>query len=370
MKIRIRGPTGQSTHSFSDSATIGELQNAIIEQTTLQSFDIKYGYPPKPLDLGGFDKATTLTDLELRLDGEQLIVSQSLQTPLEPVPAPVHEEAAHPKFSTNNANNAHPRLSQEASSSRQYSTFSSNNFGKSASSPSVKSQKSLSMTRKQQSKGMDPPEIPVPTHGATMALRVMPDDNSCLFRAFNTAFLGDMDNVVELRSIIAQSIQSNPNTYSEVVLDQKPDDYCRWIQTPDAWGGSIELGILSNHFGIEICSIDVKTLRVDRYNEGMAKRCVLVYSGIHYDTIALSPSDPPHVKALAPPEYDTKVFDAVDHVVLKTAVTLCTVLRDQHYYTDTAGFTLKCNDCEFTAKGQIEAAEHAQETKHKGFDEA
>ena len=85
--------------------------------------------------------------------------------------------------------------------------------------------------------------------------------------------------MTELRSIIAQNIQANKDTYSAVVLDQQPDDYCRWIQSEDAWGGAIELDILSKHFDIEISSIDVQTLRTDRFNERSAKRCILVYSG-------------------------------------------------------------------------------------------
>lgn len=89
----------------------------------------------------------------------------------------------------------------------------------------------------------------------------MPDDNSCLFRAFGTAVLpGDDLSMPELRSIIASTIQGDPETYTKVVLEQNPDDYCRWIQTQDAWGGAIEAGILSKFFDIEICSIDVKVL--------------------------------------------------------------------------------------------------------------
>jgi ubiquitin thioesterase OTU1 len=87
----------------------------------------------------------------------------------------------------------------------------------------------------------------------------MPDDNSCLFRAFGTAVLpGDDLSMPELRSLVAAAIQAQPDIYTQVVLEQNPDDYCIWIQTEDAWGGAIELTILSQHFDIEICSIDVQ----------------------------------------------------------------------------------------------------------------
>lgn len=92
-----------------------------------------------------------------------------------------------------------------------------------------------------------------------IVLRVMPDDNSCLFRAFGTAVIpGDDLSMTELRSLVASAIQNEPDVYTQVVLEQKPDDYCRWIQTEEAWGGAIEMTILSKHFDVEICSIDVQ----------------------------------------------------------------------------------------------------------------
>lgn len=126
----------------------------------------------------------------------------------------------------------------------------------------------------------DTPELPLPDRGATLGrsfilllvppgaridevatvMRVMPDDNSCLFRAFAAAVLpGDDLSMLELRSLVASQIQEEPDVYTKVVLDNRtPDDYCRWIQTEDAWGGAIELAILSKHFKIEVCSIDVQ----------------------------------------------------------------------------------------------------------------
>lgn len=367
MKIRLRDPAGQTTLSFPDSATVDDLQTTITQQTALIAFDLKYGYPPKPLVLGEFQKTEKLSELGIKLDGEQLIVSRSYQTPAKP--GTRQQEVEGPKQPTNASNIAATTTNKEPTNIPS-SGFSFAGVGVAPSPPPSQSPKSLSLNRKQSSKEMDAPELPVATHGATMILRIMPDDNSCLFRAFNSAFLGTMDNMYELRSVIAQAIQSRPEIYSEVVLEQKPDDYCRWIQTQDAWGGSIELDILSKHFEVEICSIDVQTLRVDKYNEGMRSRCILVYSGIHYDTIALSPSDPPHEQAYAPPEFDTKVFDALDDVILQAAVELCKVLQGRHYYTDTGNFTVRCNVCGFSAQGEKGATQHATQTGHMDFGEA
>lgn len=367
MRIRLREPAGQTTLSFPDSATVEDLQKKIAEQTSLAAFDVKYGYPPKLLVLADYPQTAKLSVVGIKLDGEQLIVSRKYQEAYEP--ASVRTEIP-PPVQTANADMSSSTMPQKAPTATPSSNFSFAGVGTAPPQPPAESSKPLSLNRKQPSMEMDAPEFPVPTHGATMILRIMPDDNSCLFRAFNSAFLGTMDNMHELRSIIAQTIQSNLDTYPEVVLDQKPDDYCRWIQTQDAWGGSIELDILSKHFEVEICSIDVQTLRVDKYNEGVPTRCILVYSGIHYDTIALSPSDPPHEQAYAPPEFDTKVFDTLDDVVLQAAVELCNVLQGRHYFTDTAGFTVRCNICGFSAKGEKGATQHASETGHMDFGEA
>ena len=174
-----------------------------------------------------------------------------------------------------------------------------------------------------------------------------------------------LDTMTELRSIVAQTIQSNSDKYSKVVLDNKePNEYCRWIQTEDAWGGQIELDILARQLDVEICSIDVKSFRVDHYNEGSPNRCIVVYSGIHYDTIALNPFN-------SPPEDDVKVFlDGIKDEVLSQAVQLCGMLKDRNYYTDTAQFLIKCQICGEVCKGEQGAAEHASKTKHYDFGEA
>ncbi len=367
MRIRVRGPGGQSTISLADTATVVELKAEISEKTSVSKPDIKYSYPPKPLALDHYSDSTQLKDLEIRLDGEQLIVSEKFANPSQ---SPKTSESA--LQTQGSASQLLPSTgtttlsSTSKSSSVSFAGINSPPNSTMSHSPT----KPLSLSRKPTAPYLEPPELPVPHYASTLLLRIMPDDNSCLFRAFGSAFFGAMDNMTELRSIIAQQIQANNDVYSAVVLDKEPDDYCRWIQSEDAWGGAIELDILSRHFEIEICSIDVQTLRVDRFNEGKPTRCILVYSGIHYDTIALSPSDPPYKSSYAPPEFDTKVFDAEDSVILDTAVELCRVLQGRHYFTDTAKFSVKCNQCGGTFVGENGALEHAKQTGHWDFGEA
>ncbi|PLN77970.1 putative OTU-like cysteine protease [Aspergillus taichungensis] len=325
MRVRVRGPAGQSTVTLEDDATVGDLQSRIAETTGLSAFDVKYGYPEiRPLTLDTLQADQKLTEAGLNLNGEQLIITKK-DTGNEP-PEPI--------------STSQPQLNKPSPS------------------------------HKPKDVSDDPPELPSPEHSGTFVLRIMPDDNSCLFRAVGSAIMGGMDAMNELRSVIAQTIQENPDLYSEAVLERKPDDYCRWIQNEDSWGGGIELSILSKHFDIEICSIDVQTLRVDRFNEGPPTRCILVYSGIHYDTIALSPSDPPFTHSHAPPEFDTKVFDAADPIVLDRSLALCEILQRKHYYTDTAGFQIRCNTCGGVFTGEKGATQHAAQTGHYDFGEA
>jgi ubiquitin thioesterase OTU1 len=75
MRTRIRGPGGASTITLPDDATVGDLIAQITEKTSLPSFDIKYGYPPKPLTLEYSEKSLPLRKLVVKLDGEQLTIS-------------------------------------------------------------------------------------------------------------------------------------------------------------------------------------------------------------------------------------------------------------------------------------------------------
>ena len=363
MRIRVRGPNGQSIITLPETATVADLRAQISETTSIKEFDVKYGYPPNPLELERFNTSTSLSDIGINRAGEQLIVSIKAGVATS---KPAGSEADTHSLKQAGVSTANAPSSKPAAPSTSKAVSFS---GRGADPPMApKPLPPLSLSRAPPS--ADAPELPLASHSSTLLLRIMPDDNSCMFRAFNSAFFGAMDNMTELRSIIAQHIQAHPDTYPKVVLEKDPDDYCRWIQTEDAWGGAIELDILSRHFDIEICSIDVQTLRVDRFNEGRPTRCILVYSGIHYDVIALSPSDPPFKSAYAPPEFDTKVFDSVDEEVLQKAMELCTVLQGQHYFTDTASFSIKCNVCGGMFVGEKGATEHATKTGHYDFGEA
>jgi ubiquitin thioesterase OTU1 len=339
------------TISIDALATWQELLSQISEKTAVSGdFDLKMGYPPQPINVEEIDGTTHLTDLPYKLNGEQLIV----------VPREVNSKLSNPMSGSKPRPEAVKSLPpQELTSPPQHK-------------PGDFPDQPLGLTRK--AKGdveSDPPEVPVPMLEGVMILRVMPDDNSCMFRALSSAVLGSaLDGMTELRSVVAQTIQANPDLYTKGLLEKEPSAYCRWIQREDSWGGGIELSILSQHFNIEICSINVQDLRIDKFNEGQPTRCILVYSGIHYDVCAVTPFTG------AEPEFDRKVFEVVkaadeemDGGALEAARELCKVLQGRHYFTDTHGFTVKCNQCGQSGTGEQWALQHATSTGHSDFGE-
>ncbi|KAF2018341.1 OTU-domain-containing protein [Aaosphaeria arxii CBS 175.79] len=323
IRIRLRAPNGQHTLSLADDAAVSDLLTLITEKTELPLFTLKWGFPPQPLDPSLYGMPTKLADTDLKLNGAQIIV--------------IAQETGDPS----------ERVQSEGTSEQSQSA-------------------PLSLKRKQNTELKDTPDVPVPSRGGTIVLRVMPDDNSCMFRALGSAVLSDsLDGMTELRSLVAQAIQADPERFNEAILQRKPDEYCQWIQYPDSWGGGIELSILSQEFGVEICSINVQDQRVDRFNEGSPRRCILVYSGIHYDTVAFVPDGASTLDA----DSDIKLFDSNDDAILQAAVQLCSELAKKHYYTDTQKFDIKCNTCGWTGNGERGAVKHAEQTGHTDFGE-
>jgi len=99
MRVRLRAPGGASTITLPEDATVSDLLSQITEKTSLNSFDIKYGYPPKPLPIDASQNSQLLKQLDVKLDGEQLTISAKdepqVAAPLpkssQPVETPVNE---------------------------------------------------------------------------------------------------------------------------------------------------------------------------------------------------------------------------------------------------------------------------------------
>eukprot|EP00455_Lapot_gusevi_P000174 TRINITY_DN10072_c0_g1_i1.p1 TRINITY_DN10072_c0_g1~~TRINITY_DN10072_c0_g1_i1.p1 ORF type:complete len:134 (+),score=6.90 TRINITY_DN10072_c0_g1_i1:212-613(+) len=131
------------------------------------------------------------------------------------------------------------------------------------------------------------------------------------------------------------------------------------------WGGAIELSILSEYYATEICAIDIKTLHMYSYGEdkGYSKRVFVLYDGIHYDALALSPSEG------AAESLDQTIFDVEDPFVVAKALEVTHQLQAAHQFTDVLQFNLRCSICNVGLVGQVEAQQHAQETGHREFAE-
>lgn len=351
MRIGLKGAFGQKAIVVPELTTIGQLLLDISEATSLAEFDVTYGFPPKPIDFASLDPSARLCDVHLQLDGQRLQVN----------PKPSTSRAAP---NTAGGQYAAPVPAKEAptkeSPSRQGPTFSARS---SSAAPTPQPAKLPSLSRKSDKWEKDPPEVPMRDGQSALIQRVMPDDNSCLFRAIGKCVLGNsLDGMTELRSVVAQAIQADTDRYNEIVLEKPPNEYCRWIQTENSWGGAIEIQIIAEAFGLEIHAINVKDGSVQRFNEGQPLRGYLVYSGIHWDVVVENP-----LGKWGEPDLDIAQFSSFDLEVERQAKEIGRLLTDAGYYTDTQTFPIKCNVCGQQGSGEKWAQQHAEKTSHMDF---
>lgn len=289
---------------------------------------IKAGFPPKIVDISDGDM--TLKELGIS-NGEQLVVEPGTSTSAIGNSERPQAVSARPQFTTPPNDLYVP--------------------------PPVTSQNLTETNRLQVKCG----------EYGYLRLRVMEDDNSCLFRSVGYTVLKNLDAMFSLRNTVRETILNDPEQYSDVILGKKREVYMSWICQENSWGGAIELQILANHFDITICSLDVNSLRVDQFNPGKDNFVIVVYSGIHYDAVCLSTTEYDTGK----PEDDQTIFegDMKGFEVLEALNELGKKLKNRHYYTDTNKFTLKCNICGQSLVGEKEATKHAVKTGHTDFGE-
>lgn len=75
-----------------------------------------------------------------------------------------------------------------------------------------------------------------------LTLRLVPDDNSCLFRAVGLCLEQHQSspNVsAKLRHIVADRVREDPVNWCEPVLGRSPELYVKKIMEVDVWGGAI-----------------------------------------------------------------------------------------------------------------------------------
>ncbi|KAK9476134.1 hypothetical protein V1514DRAFT_337825 [Lipomyces japonicus] len=336
MRIKIRLPSAKSAVlCLSDNATVGDLLDQALDLDELKATDgieFKSGFPPKPLDTS--TRSAELSSIGIK-SGDQLIVTLKTVT-----------------------------LSSLPQGVANLVSALGDSYGDFASSKPV-TFKGTSGSDKIQDETLRPPEASCGPDNVVV-LRVMEDDNSCLFRAIGYVMFRNLDTMHELRSLVASYIHDNPEEYPDVVLGRPRQEYCQWITKSNSWGGAIEIAILAKHFDVSICSMDVATSRIDTFNPGQATFVVVVYSGIHYDAVALAPAG---VEGMA--DFDQTVFnnDATGNQVLDSAKKLLAQLKERHYFTDVANFSTQCADCGVVLTGEKQAEVHSKKTGHQNFQE-
>lgn len=197
--------------------------------------------------------------------------------------------------------------------------------------------------------------------------KVVPANNSCLFTSVYFVMedgVLNLDCQKSMRELIASTVKNNPTFYSEGILGKKNKDYCDWIRNSTSWGGCIECMILSKYYQCEICVVDIRTGRIDKFGEdcNYEKRVFVIYDGIHFDPLYLEPNDPANKKI------QTR-FSTKEEPVFNQAILLALEAKNARQYTDVANFKLRCLVCQQPLKGQQAAQDHAEKFGHINFGE-
>ncbi|KAK0600297.1 hypothetical protein LWI29_013519 [Acer saccharum] len=133
--------------------------------------------------------------------------------------------------------------------------------------------------------------------------RVIPLDNSCLFNAVRYVMDHDKNKAPELRQLLTFNILYSqlPNMLSLLVSVHMG---VIGILDLEIHFCTIELSILADYYGHEIAAYDIQTTRCDLYGQEKkySERVMLIYDGLHYDALAMSPFDE------APEEFDQTIF--------------------------------------------------------------
>ncbi|KAJ2492636.1 ubiquitin-specific protease otu1 [Coemansia sp. RSA 2050] len=350
--LKAEGRDGGEGEYGGQASTFGEFRRRLAQVTSLplETLRIKVGDPPEFID---FPDSTPLADTPITKNCAVYAVRERVQDTSGPEAASGAAAAATTEHTPHTCENCTNATAAHSSRQEQRSEPEGSQLSRL---PSVES--SFDMADK---------SIPalVAFRDGYLVRRSVPSDNSCLFRSL-CSVLGQVGLTSErLRELVCQGILDNPEQYNEAVLEKPIPEYCHWISQPSSWGGGIEMAILSERFSVEICSIDIQSLRVDRFGEGKyARRVILLYSGIHYDYVAFASS------ASAPRDFDQTEFGVVlgaDDAVLAAAVELAASLRGhQSHYTALLA-RIKCNECGQIVHGGSEAQLHATTTGHTSF---
>jgi len=196
MRLRCRGPSGQSVLTLQDDATGADLLARAVAATGIASLELLAGFPPQALSL---DPSARISDQGLR-DGDSLTVRERRSAPVEGPGALGAGDAAD----AGAAPAAPPRAGDAG--------------------------------------------VPPGPLGGVVVRRQVPSDNSCLFRSVSYVMERTEERHGDLRRAAAQAIRADPARFSAGFLGKGNEEYARWLEEPDSWGGAIELMVLSEHY--------------------------------------------------------------------------------------------------------------------------
>lgn len=115
---------------------------------------------------------------------------------------------------------------------------------------------------------------------------VVPADNSCLFSALGMLLdegLHRADRAQEMRRICADSIRARADDFGPAMLGGKSAaEYADYIQSPEIWGGGIEMSVLADHFGVQIVCVNIQTkggISIFGEDRAFTRRVFVIYDG-------------------------------------------------------------------------------------------
>lgn len=326
MRLKVKYPNSTKIITLSNT-TLESFFNAIFDDAPIVE-SIKYGFPRRTLCLD--DTSVTLESLGIKTD-QQIIVTPG-------------------------------KIEDKTLTSQVAGSFKADSHGKTKK-PNAKEDTQGLLKKRSRPQLI---QLAIEPYGY-LCLRVMKDDNSCMFRAVSYTVLHTTQTGNDLRKIVSSAVKENSDIYTDAILGKKRLEYMEWIEKSTSWGGAIELEILAQYFGITIYSLDVANLRIDEYNPGKPRFVLLIYSGIHYDAVSLVPD----LATDGNFENDITIFEEkeISEIIMGKFRELGKILNSNHYYTDTSKFTLKCFQCGKYIVGEKDAIQHVKSTGHSEFGE-
>ena len=154
-------------------------------------------------------------------------------------------------------------------------------------------------------------------------VRKVPADNSCCFHSCAYVLKDkSRSGASGLRQQVAEAVMMHPQKFTTAYLGQRNEEYVRWIMNPDTWGGAIELDILSFLYQTVIHALDLESLRSQSFgkDQGYTTEAYVVYTGTHYDALAMTKGAGGIATTSGGPESEDQVlFNPRDEHVAKAA---------------------------------------------------